>query len=393
MKETVIVSACRTPFGGFGGALKEMPATRLGGLVIAEVVKRAGIEPAAIDQVFMGMVVQAGAGQAPSRQATLAAGLPPGVPSDTINKVCASSLRAVNLADSLIRAGDLEIVVAGGMENMSQGPYLLPGGRFGYRLGHGSLVDATVHDGLWCAIKGVHMGNHGNSMARKFSFSREEQDAWAYRSHRLAIAAMDAGYFDQEIVPVEIPQRKGPSIKLSADENPRRDTSLEKLAALRPAFDPAGTVTAGNAPGINDGASALLLMSGEKARALGLEPLATIVSQGMVSAEPEDLGTVPALSARKALEQAGLTIDQMDLAEINEAFATVTLTSIKLAGLDPDRVNVNGGAIAMGHPIGASGGRILMTLIYELRRRGLRYGVAAICSGGGQGEATVVQVN
>ncbi|MEW6522293.1 MAG: acetyl-CoA C-acetyltransferase [Bacillota bacterium] len=392
MKETVIVSACRTPFGGFGGALKDIPAAKLGGLAIAEAVRRAGIRPATIDQVFMGMVVQAGAGQVPSRQATLAAGLPLEVPSDTINKVCASSLRAVNLADSLIRAGDASIVVAGGMENMSQGPYLLPGARFGYRLGHGTLLDATVHDGLWCPVKNVHMGNHGNTMAKKFNFSREDQDAWAYRSHRLAIAAMDAGYFDQEIVPVEIPQRKGPPTKFTADETPRRDTSPEKLAALRPAFDPAGTVTAGNAPSINDGACALVLMSREKAQELGLEPLATIVSQGMVSSEAEDLGTVPALSAKKALERVGLTFAQMDLVEINEAFATVTLTSIKLAGLDPDRVNVNGGAIAIGHPIGASGGRILMTLIYELRRRGLKYGVAAICSGGGQGEATVVRV-
>jgi acetyl-CoA C-acetyltransferase len=392
MRETVIVSACRTPFGGFGGALKDIPATKLGGLAIAGAVKRAGVEPAAIEQVFMGMVVQAGAGQVPSRQATLAAGLPLEVPSDTINKVCASSLRAVNLADALIRAQDAHIVVAGGMENMSQGPYLLPGGRFGYRLGHATMIDATVHDGLWCPVKNVHMGNHGNAMGRKFGFSREQQDAWAYRSHRLAIAAMDAGYFASEIVPVEIAQRKGPPMIVSMDETPRRDTSPEKLAALRPAFDPAGTVTAGNAPSINDGACALVLMSREKAIELGARPLATIISQGMVSSEAEDLGTVPALSAQKALSKAGLTFSDMDLVEINEAFATVALTSIQLAGLDPDRVNVNGGAIALGHPIGASGGRILMTLIYELKRRGLRYGVAAICSGGGQGEATVVRV-
>ncbi|HAI21825.1 MAG TPA: acetyl-CoA C-acetyltransferase [Clostridiales bacterium UBA8153] len=392
MSETVIVSACRTPFGGFGGALKDIPAAKLGGLVIAEAVKRAGIPPASVEQVCMGMVVQAGAGQVPSRQATLAAGLPLEVPSDTINKVCASSLRAVNLADALIRAQDAHIVVAGGMENMSQGPYLLTGGRFGYRLGHSTVLDATVHDGLWCPVKNAHMGNHGNAMGRKFGFSREQQDAWAYRSHRLAIAAIDAGYFDPELVPVEIAQRKGPPVRVSVDEGPRRDTSPEKLAALRPAFDPAGTVTAGNAPSINDGACALVLMSRAKAEELGVRPLATIVSQGMVSSEAEDLGTVPALSAQKAMKKAGLSFGDMDLVEINEAFATVALTSIQLAGLDPDRVNVNGGAIALGHPIGASGGRILMTLIYELRRRGLRYGVAAICSGGGQGEATVVRV-
>lgn len=389
----MIVSACRTPFGAFGGSLKDIPAAKLGGIAIAAAVARAGVDPDSIDNVIMGMVVQAGAGQVPSRQATVAAGLPVSVPSETINKVCASSLRAVNLADSLIRAGQAEVIVAGGMENMSQGPYLVPAGRFGYRLGHGSLLDATVHDGLWCPIRNVHMGNHGNAMAREYQLSREEQDAWAYRSHVRAIAAIDEGRFREEIVPVEVPQRRGPPLLIAVDESPRRDTSPEKLAALKPVFDPKGTITAGNAPGINDGASALVLMSNDRARELGLEPLATIVGQGMVSAEAEQLGTVPALSARKALERAGLSFDHMDLIEINEAFAAVTLTSIKLAGLDPEIVNVNGGAIALGHPIGASGGRILTTLIYELRRRHLRYGVAAICSGGGQGEATIIRID
>ncbi|MEW6308777.1 MAG: acetyl-CoA C-acetyltransferase [Bacillota bacterium] len=392
MTESVIVSAVRTPFGVFGGGLKDVPAVELGAITIREAVGRVRLDPASIDNVIMGMVVQAGAGQIPSRQASVKAGLPVAVPSDTVNKVCASSLRAVNLADSLIRAGDAQVVVAGGMENMSQVPYLLPRARWGYRLNDGTVVDALVRDGLWCAFHDCHMGVHGSTVAAEFGVSREAQDQWALRSHQRALAAKAAGRFNDELIPVEVPQRKGPAVVVSEDEGPRADTSLEKLAKLPPVFSKDGSITAGNAPGINDGAAAIVVMSRVRARDLGLEPLATIVSQGMVSAEPPYLATVPALSAGKALTRAGLNATDLARIEVNEAFAAVALTSIKLGGWDAERVNVNGGAVAIGHPIGASGARILMTLIYELRRAGGGYGVAAICSGGGQGEATIVKV-
>lgn len=392
MTESVIVSAVRTPFGVFGGGLKDVPAVELGAITIREAVGRVRLDPASIDNVIMGMVVQAGAGQIPSRQASVKAGLPVAVPSDTVNKVCASSLRAVNLADSLIRAGDAQVVVAGGMENMSQVPYLLPRARWGYRLNDGTVVDALVRDGLWCAFHDCHMGVHGSTVAAEFGVSREAQDQWALRSHQRALAAKAAGRFNDELIPVEVPQRKGPAVVVSEDEGPRADTSLEKLAKLPPVFSKDGSITAGNAPGINDGAAAIVVMSRARARDLGLEPLATIVSQGMVSAEPPYLATVPALSAGKALTRAGLNATDLARIEVNEAFAAVALTSIKLGGWDAERVNVNGGAVAIGHPIGASGARILMTLIYELRRTGGGYGVAAICSGGGQGEATIVKV-
>ena len=390
-RETVIVSAVRTPFAIFGGALKDFSAVELGAIVIREAVKRAGVAPEQIDNVFFGQVVQAGAGQIPSRQATIKAGLPKEVGSETINKVCASSLRAVNLGDMMIRAGDADVVVAGGMESMSNAPYLLEKARWGYRLNDGKLVDAVVHDGLWCPFSDVHMGVYGSQVAAEFGITREEQDAWAYRSHVRTAKATDAGYFAEEIVPVEVPQRKGAPVVFSQDEGIRRDTTLEKLATLKPVFLKDGTVTAGNAPSLNDGASALVLMSREKAEALGVPILATIVSQGQVSDEPKYLHTVPAKSGLKALKKAGLEVKDLDLIEINEAFAAVTLTSIKVAGFDPEKVNVNGGAVALGHPVGASGGRILMTLLYELRRRGGKYGLAAICSGGGQGEATIIR--
>jgi acetyl-CoA C-acetyltransferase len=314
------------------------------------------------------------------------------VPSETVNKVCASGLRAVNLADVLIRAGDADIVVAGGMESMSNAPYLLERARWGYRMGDGKLVDALVYDGLWCAFGGCHMGVYGSRVAAEYGIGRQEQDEWAYLSHQRAIAAQDAGRFADEIVPVEVPQKQGPPRRVERDEAVRRDTSLERMAALKPVFDPQGTVTAANAPGLNDGAAALVVMSREKATELGLEPLATIVSQGQHSEDPPYLHTVPARAGLKALQKAGLTVKDLSLAEINEAFAAVVLTSIKIGGFDPQVVNVNGGAVALGHPIGASGARILMTLVYELRRRGGGYGLAAICSGGGQGEATVVRV-
>lgn len=392
MREAVIVSAVRTPFGSFGGGLKDFSATDLGGIAIKEVVRRAGIEGSQVDYAYMGMVVQAGAGQIPSRQATVKGGLPMEVPSETINKVCASSLRAVNLADTMIRAGDADVVVAGGMESMTNAPYLLDRARWGYRMGNGTLTDSVVHDGLWCAFGGCHMGTYGSAVALEYGVSRQEQDEWAFRSHQRAIAAIDSGTFRDEIVPVQIPQKKGPAILLENDEGPRRDTTLEKLAALRPAFEKDGTVTAGNAPTLNDGASVLLIMSRQKAKDLGLPVLATIISQGQVSEEPKYIHTVPARSGLKALQKAGLKVSDLKLIEINEAFAAVTLVSIKVGGFNPEIVNVNGGAVALGHPIGASGGRILMTLIYELRRRGGGYGLAAICSGGGQGEATVIKV-
>lgn len=392
MKETVIVSYARTPFGSFLGSLKDIPAVDLGALAVREAVSRAGLEGSLIDYALLGMVVQAGAGQIPSRQATIKAGLPVEVPSDTIGKVCASSLRAVNLGDSLIRAGDAEIIVAGGMENMSATPYLLEKARSGYRMGDGKLLDAMVKDGLWCAIHDVHMGVHGGDVADEFEIGREEQDQWAVRSHQLAISAIDGGRLKEEIVPVSIPQRKGDPILFDTDELPRRNTTLEVLSKLQPVFKKGACVTAGNAPPISDGASALVLMSREKAEELGVKPLASIISWGAASAKAPYIATVPALAGKKALEKAGMTADQLDLIEVNEAFAAVALTSIKLGGWNPEIVNVNGGAIAFGHPIGASGGRILMTLVSEMKRRGARYGMATICSGAAQGEATIVKL-
>lgn len=393
-RETVIVSAVRTPFGNFGGGLKEFSATDLGGMVIREAVRRAGLvgQETTIDNVFMGQVVQAGAGQIPSRQATHKAGLPVSVPSETVNKVCASSLRAANLADIMIRSGDAEVVVAGGMESMSNVPYYLPKARWGYRMGDGQLVDGVVQDGLWCAFGGCHMGVYGSEVAAEYGISRAAQDEWALRSHQRVAAAWDGGLFAQETMAVPVPQKKGEPVPFGMDESLRRDSTLEKLAGLRPAFQKDGTITAGNAPGLSDGASALVLMSREKAEALGLEILATLVSQGQYSEEAKYLHTVPARAGFKALQKAGLSVKDLSLIEINEAFAAVTLTSIKLLDCSPEIVNVNGGAVAIGHPIGASGGRILMHLIYELRRRGGGYGLATICSGGGQGEATLVQV-
>ncbi|MCL8207888.1 MAG: acetyl-CoA C-acetyltransferase [Actinomycetia bacterium] len=393
MGETVVVGFARTPFGSFGGGLRTVPATELGARAIRAAVERARVDPGAVDYVYMGQVVQAGAGQIPSRQASMGAGLPETVPSDTINKVCASSLRAVNLADLTIRAGAARIVVAGGMESMSGAPYLVQGARWGLRMGDATFVDAVVHDGLTCAFGHCHMGVYGSQVAREFHIERPEQDEWALRSHQRAIAAIDAGRLATEIVPVEVTDPKQGTRVVDRDEGPRRDTSLEKLRGLKPAFEPDGTVTAGNAPGLSDGAAALVLADRSVAEREGLPVLARIVSQGQVSQAPRYLHTVPALAGLKALEQAGLTVGDLACVEINEAFAAVVLTSIRVGGFDPERVNVNGGAIALGHPIGASGARILMTLIAELRRRGGGYGLAAICSGGGQGEATVVRVD
>jgi acetyl-CoA C-acetyltransferase len=337
-------------------------------------------------------VLQGGCGQIPSRQATREAGLPWEVPSETINKVCASGLRAVTMGDQAIRAGDADIIVAGGMESMSNAPYFVPGARWGLRMFDTKFVDLMVHDGLWCSFYNRHMAVHGGEVAKEYGISREEQDEWALRSHRLAVAAIDSGRLKDEIVPVVIPQKKGEPVIVDTDEAPRRDTSIEALRKLPPVFDPNNTVTAGNAPGVNDGAGALVIMSDEKARELGKKPLATIMGHASVSRDAKYIATVPGLSINKLLQKKGMTIDQIDLLEVNEAFAAVALVSGKIAGWNPDKVNVNGGAIAFGHPIGASGARILMTLVYELRRRGGGIGIAAICSGAAQGDAVMVKV-
>jgi len=392
MSKTVIVSAARTPFGKLGGALQPLTAVQLGGLAIKEAVARAGIDGAQVDNVLMGHVLQGGCGQVPSRQATREAGLPWEVPSETINKVCASGLRAVTLGDQIIRAGDAQIIVAGGMESMSNAPYFVHA-RWGLRMGDVKLVDLMVHDGLWCAFYNRHMAIHGGEVALEYGVSREEQDEWALLSHRRAIAAMDGGRLKDEIVPVPVPQKKGGPVMVDTDEAPRRDTSLEALRRLPPVFAPQNTVTAGNAPGVNDGAGALVLMSGEKAAELNLKPLATILGHASVSRDAKYIATVPGLAINRLLARVGMPVDAVDLFEVNEAFAAVVLVSGKIAGLPMDRVNVNGGAVAFGHPIGASGARILMTLIYELRRRGGGLGIAAICSGAAQGDAVLVRVD
>lgn len=393
MESTVIVGYARTPFGRFLGALQDVPAVELGAVAVKEALCRSGVPGNEIDNVLLGMVVQAGAGQIPSRQATIKAGLPYTVPSETINKVCASGLRAVNLGDVLIRAGEAAVIVAGGMENMSAVPYFLPKARSGCRMGDAPLIDGMIHDGLWCPFHKVHMGVHGSAVPAEHGITREAMDRWALRSHQLAVAAMESGRLREEIVAVTVPGRKGDPVVVENDELPRRDTTLEKLSQLPPAFEPNGLITAGNAPAISDGAAALVLTSAGKAREMGLEPLAEIIAQGTASLEPRYIATVPFEAAQKALAKAGLSIKQIKLIELNEAFAAVALTSIKLGGWNEDLVNVNGGAVALGHPIGASGARILLTLIAELRRRGGGYGLATICSGAAQGEATVVKVD
>jgi len=392
MESAVVVGFARTPFGRFLGAFEAVPAVELGAAAVKGALSRAGVAGDRVDQVLLGMVIQGGAGQIPSRQATVKAGLSYAVPSDTINKVCASGLRAVNLGQAMIKTGEAGVLVAGGMENMSAGPYMMQGARTGYRMGDARVIDIMVHDGLWCPFHDVHMGVHGSAVPAEHGITREAMDEWALRSHRLAVEAMDSGRLAEEIVPVEVPRRKGDLLVVDKDELPRRDTSLEKLAQLPPAFEEEGLITAGNAPGISDGAAALVLSAKDKARELGLEPLAEIISTGTASREPRYIATVPFEAAAAALGKAGLKADQVDLIEVNEAFAAVALTSIKLGGWDRDKVNVNGGAVALGHPIGASGARILLTLIAELRRRGGGYGLATICSGAAQGEATVVKV-
>ena len=383
MARSVIVSTARTPFGKLGGGLADKPATELGSIVIKAALERAGLEPGEVEYVIMGQVLQAGAGQAPARQAAIGAGIPKEVGADTINKVCASSIRAVEIADSMIRAGDHQVIVTGGMESMSNAPYLLGKARFGYKLGDGTLIDSMTHDGLTSSFDQRHMVEQASFVSRELGISREEQDRWALRSHERAIEAIDEGRFKDEIVAVG---------DLEVDEGPRRDTSLEKLAKLKPVFDPEGTTTAGNAPGVNDGAGAVIVTSEEFARERGLEVLATIVSQGYVADDFAYLARTPAKAGAIALEKAGKKIDDVERVELNEAFASVVLNSAKMLGADEETVNVNGGAVALGHPIGASGARILGTMVHELRRNGGGLGLAAICSGGGQGDALLIEV-
>jgi acetyl-CoA C-acetyltransferase len=383
VSRSVIVAAVRTPFGKLGGGLRRYEATELGSIAIRAALERVGLEGGEVDYVIMGQVLQGGAGQAPARQAAVGAGIPIDVPADAVNKVCASSIRAVEIADSMIRAGDAELVVTGGMESMTNAPFALKKARFGYRLGDGTLIDLTTHDGLTSTFDKRHMVEQASFVSRELGIAREDQDRWALRSHERAAAAQDAGRFGDEIVPVG---------ELSADESIRRDTTYEKLAGLKPVFDPEGTTTAGNAPGVNDGASCVIVCSEELARRRGLEPLATIVSQGFVADEFAYLARTPAKAGAMALERAGKTIDDVERVELNEAFASVVLNSAAMLGADPETVNVNGGAVALGHPIGASGGRILGTLVHELRRNGGGLGLAAICSGGGQGDALLVEV-
>jgi acetyl-CoA C-acetyltransferase len=383
MAKSVILSAVRTPFGKLGGSLAGHEATELGAIVIRAALDRAGVGNEEVEYVIMGQVLQGGAGQAPSRQASIGAGLPIEIPSDTINKVCASSIRAVEIADQMIRSGDHEVVVAGGMESMSNAPYILKKARFGYRLGDGTLIDLMIHDGLTSTFDKRHMVEQASFVSRELGISREEQDEWALRSHERAIQAIDEGRFHDEIVPVG---------DFAVDQGPRRDTSLERLSALKPAFDPEGTTTAGNAPGVNDGAGALVVTSEEFARRRGLEPLATIVGQAYVADEFAYLARTPAKAGKLALEKAGKTIGDVERIELNEAFSSVVLNSARMLDADPEKVNVNGGAVALGHPIGASGARILGTMVHELRRNGGGLGLAAICSGGGQGDAVLIEV-
>jgi acetyl-CoA C-acetyltransferase len=391
-RPVVITSAARTAIGRFQGALSAIPAAQLGAVAIREAVKRSGIDPARIDEVLMGNVVQAGQGQAPARQAAIKAGLPPTVCATTINKICGSGLKAVMFGAQAIQAGDADIIVAGGMESMDLGPHLLPQARQGYRLGNGVLVDATVHDGLWCPFENHHMGNSAEWVAREYGLTRQELDEYALNSHRKAIAAIQAGKFKAEIVPVEVPQRKGPPVVIDTDECPRADTTLEALGKLQPAFQKDGIVTAGNAPGITDGAAALVVMGEDTAATLGIQPLARITGYDQAAVEPLRIFTAPIFAVQKLLQKTGRKLADIDLVEINEAFAAQTVADGKALGVDWSRVNVHGGAIALGHPIGASGARVLVTLIYALRDRGLRTGLATLCLGGGEAVAMTIEL-
>ncbi len=389
--DVVILSGCRTPVGSFGGSLKDTTASDLGALVVREAVARAGLKADQVDEVILGCILQAGLGMNVARQAALKAGLPQTVPAHTVNKVCGSGLKAVMLAAQAIKAGDAEVVVAGGTENMSRAPFLLPGARWGERMGHGQMLDHMIHEGLTDAFDDIHMGITAENLAAKYGITRTDQDAFAAESQQRAEAAIREGRFRDEIVPVPLPQKKGEVKSFDTDEYPRAGATTESLGKLKPAFKKDGSVTAGNASGINDGAAALLVASGAQAQALGVAPLARIVGYASAGVDPKIMGIGPVPAVRKAVEKAGLGLEQIDLFELNEAFAAQSLAVLRELKLDPARVNVNGGAIALGHPIGASGARVLVTLLYAMRARGARRGVAGLCIGGGQGVAVVVE--
>lgn len=391
MTHAVILSAARTPVGRFLGALKDLSAVDLGVIAARAALERAAIDASAVDEVIFGNVVEAGNGQNPARQVALRAALPDSVAALTINKVCGSGLKAVMLAANGIRVGEIDVAVAGGMESMSSAPYLLRGAREGYRMGSGELIDSMIHDGLWCAFDDWHMGQTGEVVAERYNISREQQDAYALESHRKAVAAITEGRFDEEIVPVEIQQKKGASLIIDKDEGPRPDASLEALSRLRPAFKKDGTVTAGNAPAVNDGAAAMIVSSSETAERLGKKPLARIVAQATSGVEPKLVMMAPVEAIKKTLLRAGWTLKDVDLIELNEAFAVQAVAVARELGIDSDRLNVNGGAVALGHPIGASGARILVTLLYEMQRRAARRGIAALCLGGGNAVAMAVE--
>jgi acetyl-CoA C-acetyltransferase len=387
---SVIVTGARTPIGKFGGGFRDVPAVDLGAAAIREALRRAGIPPDQIDYVIMGQVIQAGTGQITARQAAVKAGIPKDVPAITINKVCLSGLNAVALADQLIRAGEIEIALAGGMESMSQAPYLLPRARWGVRLGDAELVDSMIYDGLWSTFTDQHMGDSSDQVNTELGIGREEQDAWAARSHRRALDAWESGRMGEEVVAVEVPGRKGGATVVDRDEGIRPDTTEESLASLKPAFRESGTITAGNASQISDGGAALIVMSAERAQGLGLEPLAEVVAHGMSAERFPYLHTVPALAMEAALKKAGLSAGDLGVVEINEAFASVSLNATRMLAIDEEDVNPNGGAVALGHPIGMSGARLVLTSAYEMRRRGARYAGAALCGGGGQGDALII---
>ncbi len=391
LNEAVIISAARTPVGKFLGSLKGFSAPELGAIVVRESVKRAGIKPEDVDEVIMGCVIQAGLGQNPARQAALNGGIPSTVAAVTVNKVCGSGLKAVMMAAQGVQLGDSEMVVAGGMESMSNAPYLIPKAREGYRLGNGELIDSMIHDGLWCAFENYHMGCTGEVVADEYKISRSEQDEFATNSHRKAAAAIKAGYFKDEIVPVEIKQKKGAALIFDTDETVREDTTVEVLGKLKPAFKSEGTVTAGNAPSVNDGASAVVVTSLRRARELGVEPMAKIVAQAVSGVEPRLVMMAPVEAIRKLLKKTGWSGSEVDLVELNEAFSVAALAVTRELGLDPEKVNVNGGAVALGHAIGQSGSRLLTTMLYELKRRDARRGIVALCLGGGNAVAMAIE--
>jgi acetyl-CoA C-acetyltransferase len=391
MRDSVIISAVRTPTGKFLGVLQDFTATQLGALAVAEAVRRAGIDPAIVDECIMGNVVSAGGGQNPARQAALRGGLPDRVAALTINKVCGSGLKAVMLADQGIRAGDIDVAVAGGMESMSNCPYLLPRVRAGLRMGNGQVVDSMINDGLWCSFEHSHMGNAGEVVAERYHVGRDAQDAYAVRSHQKAAEAADRGWFAGELLPISIPQKKGAPLVVDRDESIRADTTAAALAKLKPAFKKDGSVTAGNAPGVNDGASALVVMDAERAKSLGLAPLARIVAQATSGLEPKLVLMTPVEAVRRVAEKAGWDLPDVDLFELNEAFAVQAVAVLHELGIDREKVNVNGGAIALGHAIGSSGSRVLTTLLYALKRRQATRGIATLCLGGGNGVALAVE--